>query len=83
MFVENRTSSNPITMPPSATISEAAIEMGRHKFRHILVATPSAFGKKLIGHHSLLLLPGNSSWLDLHVHLSYSQVIDYGERAKQ
>lgn len=49
MFVENWMTPDPITLPPSATISEAAIEMGRRKFRHILVATPLMYGKKLVG----------------------------------
>lgn len=49
MFVENWMTPDPVTLPPSATISEAAIEMGRCKFRHILVATPLRYGKKLVG----------------------------------
>lgn len=49
MFVENWMTPDPVTLPPSATISEAAMEMSRCKFRHILVATPLHHGKKLIG----------------------------------
>ena len=49
MFVENWMTRDPVTLPPNATVSEAAIEMDRHKFRHILVATPLRYGKKLIG----------------------------------
>jgi acetoin utilization protein AcuB len=49
MFVENWMTSDPVTLPPTATISEAAMEMGRHKFRHILVATPLPYGKRLVG----------------------------------
>ena len=49
MFVENWMTPDPMTVPPSATISEVALEMGRRKFRHILVATPLAYGKKLVG----------------------------------
>jgi acetoin utilization protein AcuB len=49
MLVENWMTPDPVTLPPSATISEAAIEMSRRKFRHILVATPLRHGKKLIG----------------------------------
>jgi acetoin utilization protein AcuB len=49
MFVEKWMTPDPVTLPPSATISEAAIEMGRRKFRHILVATPLVYGKKLVG----------------------------------
>jgi acetoin utilization protein AcuB len=49
MFVENWMTPDPVTLPPSATISAAAIEMGRRKFRHILVATPLRYGKKLVG----------------------------------
>lgn len=49
MFVENWMTPDPVTLPPSATISEAAIEMGRHRFRHIPVAAASASGKKLVG----------------------------------
>jgi acetoin utilization protein AcuB len=49
MFVESWMTPDPITLPPSATISEAAMEMGRRKFRHILVAIPLVYGKKLVG----------------------------------
>lgn len=49
MFVEQWMTRNPVTLPPDATISEAAIEMGRHKFRHVPVAIPAAAGKKLVG----------------------------------
>lgn len=49
MFVENWMTPDPMTLPPTATVSEAAIEMNRRKFRHILVAAPSRHGKKLLG----------------------------------
>ncbi len=49
MFVENWMTPDPVTLPPDATISAAAIEMNRRKFRHILVATPLRHGTQLIG----------------------------------
>jgi acetoin utilization protein AcuB len=49
MFVENWMTPNPITLPPQTTISAAALEMSRHKFRHLLIAEPTPTGKKLIG----------------------------------
>jgi acetoin utilization protein AcuB len=49
MLVENWMTPDPVTLPPDATISAAAIEMGRRKFRHILVATPLSHGKTLVG----------------------------------
>ena len=49
MFVEQWMTRDPITLPPTATIAEAALEMGRRKFRHILVATSTPAGKKLVG----------------------------------
>jgi acetoin utilization protein AcuB len=49
MLVENWMTPDPVTLPPDATISAAAIEMGRHKFRHVLVATRLRHGKKLVG----------------------------------
>lgn len=49
MFVENWMTADPLTVPPSMTISAAALFMGRHKFRHLLVADSSAKGKKLVG----------------------------------
>lgn len=49
MFVEHWMTPDPVTLPPTATIAAAAIEMGRHKFRHILVADPVADGKHFVG----------------------------------
>lgn len=49
MLVENWMTPDPVTLPPDATISAAAIEMCQKKFRHILVATPLSHGKKLVG----------------------------------
>ncbi len=49
MFVENWMTSDPLTVPPTMTISAAALFMGRHKFRHLLVAEAAAKGKKLAG----------------------------------
>ena len=49
MFVENWMTPDPLTVPPTMTISAAALFMGRHKFRHLLVAEAAAKGKKLAG----------------------------------
>lgn len=49
MFVEQWMTPDPVTVPPSTTISAAALQMGRHKFRHILVAEVNSKGKKLAG----------------------------------
>jgi len=49
MFVENWMTPDPLTVPPATTISAAALLMGRHKFRHMLVAENSAKGKTLVG----------------------------------
>jgi len=40
---------DPITVPPHMTISAAALEMGRHQFRHLLIAEPTSTGMKLLG----------------------------------
>jgi acetoin utilization protein AcuB len=40
---------DPVAVPPDTTISQAAIEMRRHRFRHLPVAIPSAEGKALVG----------------------------------
>jgi len=40
---------DPVTVPPSTTISSAALHMAQYKFRHLLVAEPSGAGKKLLG----------------------------------
>ena len=49
MFVEKWMTPQPTTFLPQTTISAAALAMGRHKFRHLLVAEPSSSGKKLLG----------------------------------
>jgi len=49
MFVEKWMTANPVTLTPDTTISSAAIQMGRHQFRHIPVAEPTPTGKKLLG----------------------------------
>lgn len=49
MFVEKWMTPNPFTLPPHTTISAAALEMGKHHFRHLLVAEPGTAGKKLLG----------------------------------
>ena len=49
MFVENWMTPDPLTVLPTMTISAAALFMGRHKFRHLLVAEAAAKGKKLAG----------------------------------
>lgn len=49
MFVEKWMTPKPFTLPPHTTISAAALAMGEHHFRHLLVAEPSANGKKLVG----------------------------------
>ena len=49
MFVENWMTPDPLTVPPALTISAAALLMGRHKFRHLLVAEDTAKGKELAG----------------------------------
>ena len=49
MFVEKWMTSNPVTLTPDTTVSSAAIQMGRHRFRHIPVAEPISTGKKLVG----------------------------------
>lgn len=49
MFVEKWMTPDPLTVPPAMTISAAALQMGQHKFRHLLVAEASAKGKKLVG----------------------------------
>ncbi|GEM_PF-470402 len=49
MFVEKWMTANPFTLPPHMTISAAALEMSRHRFRHMLIAEPAAGGKKLLG----------------------------------
>lgn len=49
MFVEKWMSPNPVTVPPQTTISAAALQMSRHKFRHLLVVEESSKGKKLVG----------------------------------
>jgi len=40
---------DPLTVPPTMTISAAALFMGGHKLRHLLVAEAAAKGKKLVG----------------------------------
>ena len=49
MFVEIWMTPDPVTVPPSTTISAAALLMARHRFRHLLIAEPSYSGKKLLG----------------------------------
>jgi acetoin utilization protein AcuB len=49
MFVEKWMTANPLTIPPAISISSAAIEMSRHKFRHIPVAESNPSGKTLLG----------------------------------
>jgi len=49
MFVEKWMTPDPVTLSPDMTISAAAVEMGRHKFRHIPVAEAAPKGKKLLG----------------------------------
>lgn len=49
MFVEKYMTPFPHTILPQATISGAAMEMNRLKFRHLLVAEAKANGKKLVG----------------------------------
>ena len=49
MLVEKWMTLNPITVDPRTTVSAAAVEMGRHKLRHILVAEVSSAGKILAG----------------------------------
>jgi CBS domain-containing protein len=45
MFVEKWMTPNPVTLAPNTTISAAALEMSRRKFRHLLVAEASTTGK--------------------------------------
>jgi len=49
MFVEQWMTPDPVTVPPQTTISAAALQMSRHKFRHLLVAEGTSRGKKLVG----------------------------------
>jgi acetoin utilization protein AcuB len=49
MFVEKWMTPDPVTVPPTTTISAAALLMAQHKFRHLLIAEPSGSGKKLLG----------------------------------
>jgi acetoin utilization protein AcuB len=49
MFVDKWMTPDPVTIPPQTTISAAALMMGRHKFRHLLVVEESAKAKKLVG----------------------------------
>ncbi|HVO94089.1 MAG TPA: CBS domain-containing protein [Terriglobales bacterium] len=49
MFVEKWMTANPHTVLPQITISAAALEMSRHKFRHLLVAEAHGSRKKLVG----------------------------------
>src|SRR5438128_796272 len=49
MFVEKWMTADPVTISPAISISSAAIEMSRHKFRHIPVAESGPSGKTLLG----------------------------------
>lgn len=49
MFVEKWMTLDPFTVSPDATISSAAMEMGKRKFRHIPVAEASSNGRFLVG----------------------------------
>ncbi len=40
---------DPVTVPPQMTISAAALQMGQHKFRHLLVVEATSKGKQLLG----------------------------------
>jgi CBS domain-containing protein len=46
MFVEKWMNPDPVTVPPTTTISAAALLMAQHKYRHLLIAEPSGSGKK-------------------------------------
>lgn len=49
MFVEQWMTPDPVTLPPDATISFAAMEMRKRKFRHMPIAEPTLTGLKLVG----------------------------------
>jgi acetoin utilization protein AcuB len=49
MFVKDRMTSNPLTLPAEATISRVAMEMRRHKFRHFPITETTVAGEKLVG----------------------------------
>jgi acetoin utilization protein AcuB len=49
MFVEKWMTADPVTVPPSTTISNAALHMAQYKLRHLLVAENYGAGKKLVG----------------------------------
>jgi acetoin utilization protein AcuB len=49
MFVEQWMTPDPVTLPPNATISFAAMEMRKRKFRHLPIAEPTRTGLKLVG----------------------------------
>jgi acetoin utilization protein AcuB len=49
MFVERWMTPDPFTLPPDATISKVALEMGRHKFRHFPIVEPTKSSGRLVG----------------------------------
>jgi acetoin utilization protein AcuB len=49
MFVERWMTPDPVTLPPETTISKAALEMSRRKFRHFPIVEPSRSGPRLVG----------------------------------
>jgi acetoin utilization protein AcuB len=49
MFVEKWMTANPPTVEPQTSISAAALEMSRGKFRHLLIAEARVSAKHLIG----------------------------------
>ena len=71
MFVEKWMTPNPVTLAPNTTISAAALEMSRRKFRHLLVAEASTTGKKLLGllskYDIARAFPGNFNPFSLEV----------------
>jgi acetoin utilization protein AcuB len=49
MFVEKWMTPDPYTVPPEMTVSAAALEMSRRKFRHFPVVEPTRSGGRLLG----------------------------------
>lgn len=49
MFVGQWMTPDPVTLAPEMSISAAALEMRRYKFRHMLIAVTTPAGKKLAG----------------------------------
>jgi acetoin utilization protein AcuB len=68
MFVEKWMTPQPTTFLPQTTISAAALAMGRHKFRHLLVAEPSSSGKNCSASCRNMILPAPFPTITTHFH---------------